>query len=161
MKRQIAIGTKLLTSVGATIMMLIALAAGGLYTIGGLGNALSESVADGKKMDLAGEMADLIQMMRTNERGMIMFSATNDLAKIGAEASLFEQRASAFSQLIRDIKPFLTSERARQGVGNMEEELPEFVAGRRADPATMRVRESDRGDGDKRRNKPRQQWPLS
>jgi methyl-accepting chemotaxis protein/methyl-accepting chemotaxis protein-1 (serine sensor receptor) len=81
----------------------------------------------GKKMDTAGEMAALVNMMRTNERGMIIFSAMNESAHVNAEANLFDQRATAFGQLIGEMKPLLTTERGRQLMGNIEEELPRFI----------------------------------
>jgi methyl-accepting chemotaxis protein len=131
-KKQVAIGTKLLTSVGALLLMLIALAGSSLYSIGGMQAELTDSVtATGKKMEMAGEMDALVNMMRTNGRGMIAFSAVNDLAHVSAEATLLNQRATAFAQLITEMKPLVNTERGRQLVATLEEQMPGFLQAER------------------------------
>jgi methyl-accepting chemotaxis protein len=127
-KKQIAIGKKLLSSVGAISLMLVGMLASALYGIGSLQSQLTNSVtATGKKMDMAGEMAALLNMMRTNVRGMIAFSAINDPAHVRNEANLLSQRASALGQLIGEMKPMLVTERGRQLLGTIDGELPTFV----------------------------------
>jgi methyl-accepting chemotaxis protein len=129
-KKQVAIGTKLLTSVGALLLMLIALAGAALYSIGSLQTALSTSVtATGKKMDMAGEMDALLNMMRSNVRGMIAFSSINDAAHMSNEANLLSQRSAALGQLIAEMKPMLVTEHGRQVVATIERELPTFAQG--------------------------------
>jgi methyl-accepting chemotaxis protein/methyl-accepting chemotaxis protein-1 (serine sensor receptor) len=148
MKSQMAIGTKLLAGVGVLVLMLAALAAGALYSTGSLGTELTSSATAGNRTDMAGEMAALLQMMRTDERGMVMFSATNDLAQVSAEGNLFDQRATAFGQLIRDFK-MVSTERGLQYMAILDEELPKYVqaegqirqlceAGKTADSAAVR-----------------------
>lgn len=73
MKKQVAIGTKLLTSVGALLLMFIALAVGALYSTGGLENALNTTASTGHKMEMTGEMANQLSLMRANPRGMIVY----------------------------------------------------------------------------------------
>jgi len=148
MKSQMSIGTKLLAGVGVLVLMLAALAAGALYSTGSLGTELTSSATAGNRTDMAGEMAALLQMMRTDERGMVMFSATNDLAQVSAEGTLFDQRATAFGQLIRGFK-LVATERGLQYMAILDEELPKYVqaegqirqlceAGKTADSAAVR-----------------------
>jgi methyl-accepting chemotaxis protein/methyl-accepting chemotaxis protein-1 (serine sensor receptor) len=122
-----AIGTKLLTSVGALLLMLAALAASALYSIGSMQAELGDSAATGRRMDLAGEMATQLNMMRTSGRGMIAFSATNDSAHVSAQANSLNQQATALSRLNGEINPLLVTERGRQLLGTIEEELPRLV----------------------------------
>ncbi|MGA2186127.1 MAG: methyl-accepting chemotaxis protein [Bryobacteraceae bacterium] len=131
MKKQIAVGTKLLTSVGALLMMIVALAAGALYSISNTEAELGNSAATGKKMDMAGEMAALVNMMRTNGRGMIAFSAINDSVHVNAEATLLNQRATAFAQLMAEMKPLLVTERGRQLMATLEAAMPGFLQAER------------------------------
>src|SRR5689334_328344 len=61
MKTQMTIGTKLMISVAAMLLMLLPLASTALYSIGALGAELDKSGAvTAKKVDLAGESARLV-----------------------------------------------------------------------------------------------------
>jgi methyl-accepting chemotaxis protein len=124
-----AIGTKLLTSVGALVLMLIALAAGALYSIGGMETELNKSVATGKKMDLAGEMATQADLMRSNLRGMIIYSATKEPGQVNSEGSAFDERFAALGHAINELKPLLVTEHGRQLVGAVEVALPAYLQG--------------------------------
>jgi methyl-accepting chemotaxis protein len=82
-------------------------------------------------MDMAGEMAALVNMMRTNGRGMIAFSAINDSVHVNAEATLLNQRATAFAQLMAEMKPLLVTERGRQLMATLEAAMPGFLQAER------------------------------
>jgi len=127
MSRQIAIGTKLLASVGTLLGMLAILAGGALYSVSRLQDRLDQAGATGKRTDIAGEMDALLGNMRTAARGMIVYTALNDQAQVSAEAQKFDKRAAEFGDTIRQIKPMLVVERGRRAVGQMETALPALV----------------------------------
>jgi hypothetical protein len=104
-KKQVALGTKLLIGVGALLLMLIVLSAGALYSIGSMETALDTSAATGTKMEISGELTSQLHMLRANARGMMMYAAVKDTSRMIAEADMLNQRASAVSQLLADIKP--------------------------------------------------------
>jgi methyl-accepting chemotaxis protein len=126
-KTQFGIGTKLLTSVGALVLMLVALGANALYSINGLEAGLGNSALSGKKTDMGGEMAALLNKMRTNARGMILYSATNETGHVPAEAVLLDQRANELIQIMADIRPLLITDRGRQLVTEMEQDLSRYM----------------------------------
>jgi methyl-accepting chemotaxis protein/methyl-accepting chemotaxis protein-1 (serine sensor receptor) len=127
MKSQMAIGTKLLAGVGVLVLMLAAVAAGALYSTGGLGTELNSAVVTGEKVDLAGEMDAQVNLMRSKVNAMIIFSAMKDPAQVSAEANGFDQQANGLAHTISEIKPLLVTARARELVGAMEEELPAYL----------------------------------
>jgi methyl-accepting chemotaxis protein len=126
-KKQFAIGTQLLTCISALIVLLAALAGSALYSIGSIKTGLLACVVTGKNVQTTGEMATQLQMLRANARGMMMYSAINDIPRVTAEVDLLYQRASALERLFADTKPLLASGRGIQLIEIMQQELASLM----------------------------------
>ncbi len=102
------IGKKMMLSVGAMLLALLALAGTSLYSIVTLGHALDTAANEtAKKLDLAGSLSTTSSEMLSFERGVLVRLAMKDLPKAESYHSSFNACAKALKDLVAEIRPLV------------------------------------------------------
>jgi methyl-accepting chemotaxis protein len=124
MGSQMTIGKKLMLSVGAMLLMLLALAASSLYSIAGLDNELDMAAnRTGKKLDIAGALATKASDMLSFERGVLVRLGMKDVAKAEGYHNSFNESAKVVTDEINEIRPLLNTEQGRRDVDALAAEV--------------------------------------
>jgi len=123
------IGKKLMISVGAMVLMLLAMAGSSLYSIATLGSDLDKTGTEtAKKVDLAGQVAADTNMLRAAIRGIVVYTMMDDRAITQQNIEIFDTRVASMTQTIRDIKPLLHSQAGREDAAALEAGLPKVAS---------------------------------
>ena len=128
MKSQMTIGKKLMLAFGTTLALVLGLAYSSLSSIGSLGKELDYTAnVTGKKMDLAGQIAEGIGNMRAGQRGMIMFSLLKDSAHASTASQLFHTNAGTLDKLAAELRPLLSTDRGKQDLERISSSLAAWL----------------------------------
>jgi methyl-accepting chemotaxis protein len=118
------IGKKLMLSVGAMLLTLLALAGSSLYSIAGLDSELDKATnQSGKQLDIAGSMATNASEMLSFERGVLVRLEMKDMAKAEAYHNSFNERSKLTSDQIIEMRPLVSSEQGAKDIEAMAASL--------------------------------------
>jgi len=121
------IGKKLMTISGVMLLMLLAMAASSLLSIGRLGSDLDETgKRTARKIYLYGEMAAAMNMARANLRGIILFTMVHDRAGVQQNIESLDAQIASLTEGIREVTPLNTTARGRELAASFGAQLPKL-----------------------------------
>jgi methyl-accepting chemotaxis protein len=123
-KTQMTIGKKLMLSIGAMLLALLALAAASLYSISTLGDELNKTASQtSRKLDTFGAMATNASEMLSFERGVLVRLSMKDLPKAGGYHTSFGDRAKLILDEINEMRPMLVTEQGNKDMDVLSADL--------------------------------------
>ena len=124
---QMTIGKRLMIGVGALLIVVIALAASGIYWTGKLGNELDVTTNHtAKKVEILFQIQTDLIRMRSCQRGILLFAMNNLPDKVRADRTEFENRAREVEQFMAELKPMLVTTEGKRLFAEIEAELPKY-----------------------------------
>jgi methyl-accepting chemotaxis protein len=123
-KTQMTIGKKLMLSIGAMLLALLALAAASLYSISMLGDELNKTASQtSRKLDTFGAMATNASEMLSFERGVLVRLSMKDLPKAEGYHTSFGDRAKLILDEINEMRPMLVTEQGNKDMDVLSADL--------------------------------------
>jgi methyl-accepting chemotaxis protein len=111
MGSQMTIGKKMMLSVGAMLLTLLALAGSSLYSITALDRELDNAAnKSGKKLDVVGAMETTSAELLSFERGVLVRLGMKDLPKAEGYHNSFQERTQLLADQINLMRPLLATE---------------------------------------------------
>jgi methyl-accepting chemotaxis protein/methyl-accepting chemotaxis protein-1 (serine sensor receptor) len=118
------IGKKLMLSIGAMLLALLALAAASLYSISTLGDELNKTASQtSRKLDTFGAMATNASEMLSFERGVLVRLSMKDLPKAEGYHTSFGDRAKLILDEINEMRPMLVTEQGNKDMDVLSADL--------------------------------------
>jgi methyl-accepting chemotaxis protein len=124
MNSQMTIGKKLMLSVGAMLMALLALAGSALYSISEMDNELDTAAnKSGKKLDIAGSLATTASDMLSFERGVLVRLGMKDVPRAEGYHNSFNDRAKLLTDQITEIRLLISTEQGKKDIDTLAADL--------------------------------------
>jgi methyl-accepting chemotaxis protein len=128
MGSHMTIGKKLMLSVGAMLLTLLALAGSSLYSISGMDTELDNAANKAaKKLDLAGAMAINASELLSSERGVLVRLGMKDMPKAEGYHNSFNQRAQSMTEQISQIRPLIYSEKGKKAIDTIADDVAAWL----------------------------------
>jgi methyl-accepting chemotaxis protein/methyl-accepting chemotaxis protein-1 (serine sensor receptor) len=122
------IGTRLMLSFGAMAVLAGGLGFGYRWSVNRLSTELSTAANQtARKTELVGIIQNSVLEMRAGQRGVILFSMLKDAPKVRMATDSFAHGVTTIQASIGEIRPMLVTDRARQSVGVIEEQLNQWL----------------------------------
>lgn len=143
-ERTFTFGAKLGLSTGVVGVMMVALAAVGLYSLGSADETLHRTVeVNARKVKLAGVLNTAESDMEAGQRGVVLFTYAKNAAALAASEATFQESSAAFQRTLTEIRPLLLTDRGKQLLGVIENGYSQWL------PAYAEVRRlAQSGDAD-------------
>jgi methyl-accepting chemotaxis protein/methyl-accepting chemotaxis protein-1 (serine sensor receptor) len=130
MGSKMTIGKKLMLSVGAMLLMLLALAGASLYSIARLDSEMDKmGNRTAKKLDLAGSIGVIASQMLSFERGVLVRFAMKDSARAEGYHNSFNEQAKHIEEQIAEMRPLVSTERGRKDLDALKEQIQRWLPG--------------------------------
>jgi methyl-accepting chemotaxis protein/methyl-accepting chemotaxis protein-1 (serine sensor receptor) len=123
------IGRKLLYGFGSLTAILLAAGVLWLSSIARLGETFHHTTrVTGKKLEMVSRMSIAVANMVAAQRSVLLAHVTRDNTELSNLEQQFDTAATLVGNLLDELKPTLETDRARQALDKMQQNLAEWVA---------------------------------
>lgn len=125
----VTIGKKLMICIAGMLAVVLSLAGAGWYSNQNLGNQLKFATATvGMRSILGGQLRSDLIAMREKQRGVLMYALGRDRKSAASNRAEFQEHLRAAKAEIAEIRPLLTTERARDLVASIDADIEKYSA---------------------------------
>ena len=124
MRSKMTIGKKLITAFSALLALTVGLGCLSLLSLRRLGDeidVITDQVA--KRADLAHRMRASIWIMRTSQRGVVMFALKNSPDRQRQSDEMFRSEERRLQELMNQFRPLVVTEQGRQSLSGLQADL--------------------------------------
>lgn len=124
---QMTISKKLLSAVGALIVLLIAMAGGSLSSIGSLSALLDTSVKrTARKMEVVGQIEVAVSELRASQRGVVLYSMLKNPQVVSKSDGYFQTHTAEIGKLVAELRRLTSSPESRAAVSTIEDRVAQW-----------------------------------
>ena len=129
MKSRMTIGKKLLTSVGAILILTLALGIASLNSISGLATRLDNATQKtARKLKLAGTIALAGTAMLAFERGVVVYSYGKSPEMVAKSKEGIKSAADEWQHSLDEFRPLIATQEGRQITDKLQDQLTQWLA---------------------------------